>query len=58
MKGGNGCSSLKIGSSGRLLRVMRMHTNGKVQARDWPLTFNVLAFKRPQPPAGRSFSGI
>jgi len=22
------------------------------------LTFNVLAFKRPQPPAGRSFSGI
>jgi len=37
MKGGNGCSSLKIRSSERLLVVMRLYTNGTMQVRDHSL---------------------
>ena len=40
------------------LENQRRKDNPKYTSTDGILTFNVLAFKRPQPPAGRSFSGI
>jgi len=48
---------------GRLSSDFRIHklkniVGGVEGKKKYPLTFNVLAFKRLQPPAGRSFSGI